>query len=32
MAYHAATGTAVLFGGVESEGTGVYNDTWSWAA
>src|SRR5262245_35402669 len=32
MAYDAATGTVVLFGGVNSDATGGYNDTWTWAA
>jgi hypothetical protein len=30
MAYHAATGTVVLFGGVDSDATGVTEDTWTW--
>lgn len=32
MAYDAATGTVVLFGGVLSDGTGVYDDTWTWGS
>jgi hypothetical protein len=32
MAHDAATGTVVLFGGVDSDETGVTEDTWTWGS
>jgi hypothetical protein len=30
MAYDAATGTVVLFGGIDSTGGHLFNDAWVW--
>jgi hypothetical protein len=32
MAYDAATGTAVMFGGVSGDDLGVVGDTWTWGS
>jgi hypothetical protein len=32
MAYDAATGTAVMFGGVSSDDLSVVGDTWTWGS
>jgi hypothetical protein len=30
-AYHAASGTVVIFGGQDPNGTALFNDTWTWS-